>query len=121
MRNHVTLIVKATRLCNLRCSYCHDWRASGEMMSFEVLAKKTASALAQLRAELAIRKAAVESSKAELTRMENEPRPEELDPDLLIVWMARHVDRQRLPPNRTVVQFDFRDPKRRYWIVLEPA
>ena len=50
-----------------------------------------------------------------------EPRPEELDPDLLIVWMARHVDRQRLPPNRTVVQFDFRDPKRRYWMVLEPS
>ena len=50
-----------------------------------------------------------------------EPRPEELDPDLLIVWMARHVDRQRLPPNRTVVKFDFRDPKRRYWMVLEPS
>lgn len=50
-----------------------------------------------------------------------EPRPEELNPDLLIVWMARHVDRQRLPPNRTVVQFDFRDPKRRYWMVLEPS
>ena len=50
-----------------------------------------------------------------------EPRPEELDPDLLIVWMARHVDRQRLPPNRTVVRFDFRDPKRRYWMVLEPS
>ena len=50
-----------------------------------------------------------------------EPRPEELDPDLLIVWMARHVDRQRLPPNRTVVQLDFRAPKRRYWMVLEPS
>ena len=50
-----------------------------------------------------------------------EPRPEELDPYLLVVWMARHVDRQRLPPNRTVVQFDFRDPKRRYWMVLEPS
>jgi DNA-binding HxlR family transcriptional regulator len=50
-----------------------------------------------------------------------EPRPEELDPDLLIVWMARHVDLQRLPPNRTVVKFDFRDPKRRYWMVLEPS
>ena len=50
-----------------------------------------------------------------------EPRPEELDPDVLIVWMARHVDRQRLPHNRTVVQFDFRDPKRRYWMVLEPS
>ena len=29
-----------------------------------------------------------------------EPRPEELDPDLLIVWMARHVDRHRLPPDQ---------------------
>ena len=50
-----------------------------------------------------------------------DPRAEELDPSLLIVWMARHVDRQRLPSNRTVVQFDFRDPKRRYWMVLEPS
>ena len=50
-----------------------------------------------------------------------DPRPEELDPDLLIVWMARHVDREQLPPNRTVVQFDFRDPAKRYWMVLEPS
>ncbi|MGH7459882.1 MAG: winged helix-turn-helix transcriptional regulator [Longimicrobiales bacterium] len=50
-----------------------------------------------------------------------EPRPEELDPYLLIVWMARHVDRERVPPKRTVVQFDFRDPKQRYWMVLEPS
>jgi DNA-binding HxlR family transcriptional regulator len=50
-----------------------------------------------------------------------EPRPEELDPYLLMVWLARHVDRPRLPPHRTVVQFDFRDPKQRYWMVLEPS
>jgi DNA-binding HxlR family transcriptional regulator len=50
-----------------------------------------------------------------------DPRPEELDPDLLIVWMARHVDREHLPADRTVVQFDFRDPAKRYWMVLEPA
>ena len=49
-----------------------------------------------------------------------DPRPEELDPDLLVVWMARHVDREQLPPDRTVVQFDFRNPKKRYWMVLEP-
>jgi DNA-binding HxlR family transcriptional regulator len=48
-----------------------------------------------------------------------DPRTEELDPDLLIVWMARHVDRDQLPADRTVVQFDFRDPRRRYWMVLE--
>jgi DNA-binding HxlR family transcriptional regulator len=50
-----------------------------------------------------------------------EPRPGELDPSLLIVWIARHVDRRRLPPNRTVVRFDFRNPKRRFWMVLEPS
>ena len=50
-----------------------------------------------------------------------EPRAEELEPLLLIVWMARHVDRRRLPPNRTVVKFDFRDPKGRYWMVIEPS
>ena len=50
-----------------------------------------------------------------------DPHPDELDPALLIVWMARHVHRHRLPPNRTVVKFDFRDPKRRFWMVLEPA
>ena len=35
----VAITVKATRLCNLRCTYCHDWRAgAGHTMSFEVLA-----------------------------------------------------------------------------------
>jgi DNA-binding HxlR family transcriptional regulator len=48
-----------------------------------------------------------------------DPRPEELDPDLLIVWMARHVDHEQLPPDRTVVRFDFRNPAKRYWMVLE--
>ena len=50
-----------------------------------------------------------------------DPRPEELDPDLLIVWMARHVDYDELPADRTVVQFDFRNPAKRYWMVLEPS
>ena len=50
-----------------------------------------------------------------------DPHPDELDPDLLIVWMARRVDREQLPSDRTVVQFDFRNPARRYWMVLEPA
>ena len=50
-----------------------------------------------------------------------EPRPEELDPYRWVVWMARQVDRQRLPPGRTVVRFDFRAPRQRYWMVLEPS
>jgi DNA-binding HxlR family transcriptional regulator len=50
-----------------------------------------------------------------------EPRPEELDPDLLMMWIARRVDHTQLPPTRTVVQFDLREPTKRYWLVLEPA
>lgn len=50
-----------------------------------------------------------------------DPRPEELDPLLLIVWMARHVDHDELPTDRTVVQFNFRSPAKRYWMVLEPS
>jgi DNA-binding HxlR family transcriptional regulator len=49
-----------------------------------------------------------------------DPLPDELDPDLLVVWMARHVDRGRLPEGKTVLQFDFEAPDRRYWMVLEP-
>ncbi len=42
----VSLIVKATRLCNLRCTYCHDWAAGPDQtMSFDVLAHMTAAAL----------------------------------------------------------------------------
>jgi DNA-binding HxlR family transcriptional regulator len=50
-----------------------------------------------------------------------DPRPEELDPDLLIVWIARHVNREQLPADRTVIKFDFRNPAKRYWMVLEPS
>ena len=50
-----------------------------------------------------------------------DPRPQELDSDLLIVWMARHVNREQLPTERTVIQFDFREPAKRYWMVLEPS
>jgi uncharacterized protein len=45
---NLSLIVKATRQCTLRCVYCHDLRASGkQVMSFPVMARMTASALAE--------------------------------------------------------------------------
>ena len=38
-----TLIIKATRLCNLRCTYCHDWDVGvDQTMPFDVLATMTA-------------------------------------------------------------------------------
>jgi uncharacterized protein len=43
---HLNLVVKATRLCNLRCTYCNDWRAGkGHTMSFDALAHLMAKAL----------------------------------------------------------------------------
>ncbi|MGY5133804.1 radical SAM protein [Streptomyces nigrescens] len=42
----VGLIVKVTRRCNLRCSYCYDWRSGPEhTMPFNVAARMTAAAL----------------------------------------------------------------------------
>ena len=45
MSGTLNLIVKTTRRCNLRCSYCHDWRSRGRPMDFEVLANLTAKAM----------------------------------------------------------------------------
>jgi DNA-binding HxlR family transcriptional regulator len=49
-----------------------------------------------------------------------EPRPEELDPVLLLWRMHRRVYLDRLPAGRTVVEFDFTGRNgRRLWLVLE--
>lgn len=42
----LTVIMKSTRLCNLRCTYCHSWRAGpNQTMTFPVLAHATRDAL----------------------------------------------------------------------------
>jgi uncharacterized protein len=44
----LSLIVKTTRRCTLRCVYCHDWRSNrNQVMSFPVMARVIASALAE--------------------------------------------------------------------------
>lgn len=43
---HTGLIVKATRLCNLRCTYCNDWREGPDQsMGFDVLLSLVRAAL----------------------------------------------------------------------------
>jgi DNA-binding HxlR family transcriptional regulator len=50
-----------------------------------------------------------------------EPRPEELDPVLLLWKMHRRIRRDLIPATRTVVEFDFSGARgRRLWLVLEP-
>ena len=49
-----------------------------------------------------------------------DPSPAELDPELLVLWISRHVHREALPRGRTVVAFEFLDqPTRHLWLVLE--
>lgn len=49
-----------------------------------------------------------------------DPRPSELDPLVLLWWMRRRVNRDRLPARRLVIEFEFRGGRAgRYWLVLE--
>ncbi len=48
--------------------------------------------------------------------------PDELDPALLVWDMHRRIHRDRLPPQRVVVRFDFTGAcQGSYWMLLEPA
>ena len=50
-----------------------------------------------------------------------DPKPDELNPVLLLWKMHRRIQRQLLPPTRTVIEFDFQGRGgRRLWLVLEP-
>jgi uncharacterized protein len=45
-RGALTMVMKATRLCNLRCTYCHSWREGpNQVMTFLVLARTVRDAL----------------------------------------------------------------------------
>jgi DNA-binding HxlR family transcriptional regulator len=49
----------------------------------------------------------------------SDPKPEELDPGLLLWWMRRRIDLARLPERRVVVQFDFpKARKQHFWLLL---
>jgi hypothetical protein len=50
-----------------------------------------------------------------------EPRPEELDPLLLLWWMRGGVRAERLPPRRIVIEFVFCNGAEagRYWLLLD--
>jgi DNA-binding MarR family transcriptional regulator len=47
-----------------------------------------------------------------------EIKPEHLDGDFLMWAVFTHLQIDKLPPKRRVVRFEFRDEKKRYWLVL---
>lgn len=49
-----------------------------------------------------------------------DPRPEELDPELLMWWMHGRVDTGAVT-KRAVIQVEIADRRRKYWLVLEPG
>jgi DNA-binding HxlR family transcriptional regulator len=52
-----------------------------------------------------------------------DPRPDELDPIVLLWWMRRRVSLDRIPRRRIVIEFEFRgSPSRHHhWLVIEPT
>jgi DNA-binding HxlR family transcriptional regulator len=51
-----------------------------------------------------------------------EPRPNELDPIVLLWWMRRRVRQERIGGRRVVIQFDFRAcPTQGYWLLIDPS
>jgi DNA-binding HxlR family transcriptional regulator len=51
-----------------------------------------------------------------------DPRPDEQDPVLLAWMIRRRIRKELLPPQRTVVELDFRGKRaQRVWLVLEPT
>lgn len=49
------------------------------------------------------------------------PRESELDPILLLWWMRDGIYLDRLPEQRVVVEYAFREASQNYWMVLERA
>jgi DNA-binding HxlR family transcriptional regulator len=50
-----------------------------------------------------------------------DPRPNELDPVVLLWWMRRRVCAESLGSRRVVIEFNFGGAKRTYWLLIEPA
>jgi len=47
-----------------------------------------------------------------------DPKRDELDPEILMLWIERHIHREALPPGRFVVRFDFTGERHaRAWLV----
>jgi len=49
-----------------------------------------------------------------------DPKPEELDPELLLWWMHSRIDTDKLT-KRAVIQVEVVDRRRMYWLVLDPG
>ena len=51
----------------------------------------------------------------------SEPRPTELDPQILMWWIHQRLDFSSLPDRRWVLAFRFSDVRERFWVVKDAA
>ncbi|CAN5652144.1 winged helix-turn-helix transcriptional regulator [soil metagenome] len=51
----------------------------------------------------------------------DDPRENELDPELLMWWVQDRLDLSILPDRRLVLEFDFVDQRKRFWIVRDSS
>jgi len=49
------------------------------------------------------------------------PRPEELDPELLMWWAHERIDSDALPDGRVVLAFELAEPRFHAWLVVDDA
>lgn len=48
-----------------------------------------------------------------------DPSGAEVDPELLMLYVSRHIAEDRLPPRRVVTEWHFPDQRRRIWLTME--
>jgi DNA-binding HxlR family transcriptional regulator len=49
----------------------------------------------------------------------DDPRDDELDPELLMWWVHGRLDFSQLPDRRIVIEFHFRDESQRFWVMKD--
>ena len=52
--------------------------------------------------------------------MIGDPQAGETDPELLMMYMSRHINHDKVPEGKTVLAFEFHDETQRFWLTLEP-
>ncbi len=49
-----------------------------------------------------------------------DPEAGETNPELLMMYMSRHINQDKIPNGKTVLAFEFHDQTQRFWLTLEP-
>lgn len=100
----------------------HDWGSQGEtispLLSIETWPNPTGRGSTYHLTEAGSQLGALVGALGIWGQNWLEIQPEHLDSDFLMWRILKHLNVDKLPPQRRVVRFEFRDEKKRYWLVL---